>query len=67
MKHKPEPLFDGGPGGGSFGLIKFLSTGFRVGISPVVGNTNFAPGKLTFRPRESPLGDRLCPNVVKIG
>lgn len=67
-EHKPDPLFDGGPGGGSFGLIEFLSTGLSVGIISTVGNTNFAPGKFMFRLSESPLGDRLCPtNVVKIG
>lgn len=44
--HLPEPLFDvsGGPGGGSFGRSRFLSTGFSVGISPL-GNTSLAPAK----------------------
>lgn len=66
-----KPLFDvvvaefgGGPGGGSFGRITFLSTGFNIGISPL-GSTNLAPAKCRFRPIDSPLSDRLWPNVVK--
>lgn len=67
-----KPLFDGavadelggGPGGGNFGRITFLSTGFSIGISPL-GNTNLAPAKCKFRPIDSPLSDRLWPNVVK--
>uniref|UniRef100_A0A1A9UKW3 Uncharacterized protein n=1 Tax=Glossina austeni TaxID=7395 RepID=A0A1A9UKW3_GLOAU len=51
LKLLPKTLIaipaDGGPGGGIFGRIKEdLSTCFSIGISPLVGNTNFAPAKL---------------------
>lgn len=59
-----EDIIGGGPGGGSFGRITFLSTGFSTGISPPLGSTSLAPAKCKFLPIDSPLSDRLWPNVV---